>query len=297
MTARATRVLITVPSKKKLANGRAASVAALEAGPESRGEGYTNPPESSIDPSIPVPFPLAPPPFPHATATDVSPSLHLSARPCRSSHVLSLSHPPSLSRMSPHVSPGKLTRVLRLPYPLHGSFRVLLASADFHGNSFPTPLLLAPRLPIYLSIYPRLLFRSSLSTYSSADLFPGLSLFLAPSRDSLVSFPPYRPPPLVWLPVQTSPSRSMTLLLAPALLLPRLIPPKPVSPTPTTLFSTLVFYFPPLSPRDIPARVPIPLTPSQCSRQTARYLAWVIAEGEFFRVPLTLHPELFNRRP
>lgn len=138
--------------------------------------------------------------------------------------------------MTSHVSPEKLTRALRLPYPLHGSFRVLLASADFQGNSFSTPLPLAAHLSIYLSIYLCLLFRSFLSTYSTVDLFPGLSLFLA------THFCPFLPIGLhlVWLPVQTSSSRSMTLLLAPTLLLPRLIPPKPVSPILT--LSTLVSF-------------------------------------------------------
>lgn len=136
-------------------------MAALEAGPESRGEGYTNPPESSIDPSIPVPFPHSllhhfltqpPPTYPRLSISPPVPVHRLSLARSFSFSLPSFSFFLSVSRMTSHVSPEKLTRALRLPYPLQGSFRVLLASVDFQGNSFPTPFPLAAHLSIYLSI-------------------------------------------------------------------------------------------------------------------------------------------------
>ncbi|EFN70997.1 hypothetical protein EAG_09886 [Camponotus floridanus] len=71
---------------------------------------------------------------------------------------------------------------------------------------------------------------------------------------------------IVWLPVQTSPSRSMTLLLAPALLPPQL--------DSTEAFSTSSFLF----PATLTARYPTPTlpTPSQSSRQTVRYLTLLV---------------------
>lgn len=91
----------------------------------------------------------------------------------------------SVSRMTSHVSPEKLTRALRLPYPLHGSFRVLLASADFQGNSFPTPFPLAAHLSIYLSICVSFSVPSylpiPLSIYSPVSLFSSRLTFVLSS--------------------------------------------------------------------------------------------------------------------
>lgn len=103
---------------------------------------------------IPVPFllslSLSLPPFPHAT-TDVFPSLRLFV--CRFSIL------PAFTRMPSRfdVPLEKLTRALCLPHRHEGSFRVLFAPVESHGNSF------SHFLPAYLSIYSHFLLYSSFS--------------------------------------------------------------------------------------------------------------------------------------
>lgn len=145
-------VLITVPdpSKKKLANGRAASVAAavLQAARLEGEDIGTNPTESSIDPPIPIPFLLAPPPFPHATRRiPVSLPLRLPAPP---SFLLLLSSP----RFD--VPPRKLTRALCLPYPsakaLSACFSPLPTFAVIPFSSFRSPTYLSIRISSFSSL-------------------------------------------------------------------------------------------------------------------------------------------------
>lgn len=166
----------------------------------------------------------------------------------------------SVSRMTSHVSPEKLTRALRLPYPLHGSFRVLLASVDFQGNSFPTPFPLAAHLSIYLSIC----VSFSVPSYLPIPLSIYSPVSFSLPRDSLLSFPPYWPPPSLASCANVFKSVYDITTCSHATSSPTDFTEARL-PYPYTLYPRL-FYFPPLSPRT--SLVPIPLTPSQCSWQT-----------------------------
>lgn len=252
-----TRVLITVPdlSKKKLANGRVASVAVRShwaRRAEEKDIGTPTPDgESSIDPFIPVPFLLASLLFPHAITNVFPVSRHLFAYSVSPSFLLSF----FLYAFWRFLQESSYAPYVSLTF-CGVSFRVLLASVDFHDNFFP----LFPFT--YLSIFVSIFTFPSIFLYSiylSADLSLSSPLLMVHFR----SFSP-------------SPSIQSGFLckrlqvglwhyyLLPRYFLSNLIPPKPA------FSATLSFLF----PITLTARYSTltPLTPSQSSRQTVRYL-------------------------
>lgn len=165
---------------------------------------------------------LSPPPFPHAT-TDIFPvSLPLRL----------LVSPSFLLLLVCHCVSTFLSKSSHVPY-----VSLTLARRLFPACFSPLSTLMVILFP---SFYPPI--------YLSTRIFPSSSFFILPIRlpISLARFTFAFPPAIVLpLPAQTSPSRSMTLLLAPVLLPLRLIPPKPAPSLPRLLFpATLTARYP-----------------------------------------------------